>query len=78
MGSNAVGTRPDRGVKRNFDGHRHFDDKFHSRVAGYKFSDLIFVEVFSGTAGLTAAIRRLGCHQATGVDAHVTKQVKSL
>ena len=46
-------------------------------MAGYKFSDLIFVEVFSGTAGLTAAVCRLGCHQATGVDAHVTKQVKS-
>ena len=69
--------QPGRGAKRNFDVSQQFDVQFHDRVAGHKFSDLIFVEVFSGTAGLTAAVRRLGCHQATGVDAHVTKQVKS-
>eukprot|EP00435_Cladocopium_sp_Y103_P032952 s285_g8.t1 len=39
--------------------------------------DLIFVEIFSGTAGLTAEVRRLGCQHGTGVDAHVTKQVKA-
>ena len=40
-------------------------------------SNLLFVEVFSGTAGLTAEVRRLGCQHSTGVDAHVTKQVKA-
>ena len=40
-------------------------------------SNLLFIEVFSGTAGLTAEVRRLGCQHSTGVDAHVTKQVKA-
>ena len=51
--------------------------KFSSRVRGISLADLIFVEVFSGTAGLTAEVRRLGCQHSTAVDAHVTKQVKA-
>lgn len=35
------------------------------------------VEVFSGTAGLTAAMRQIGMHSSLGGDAHVTKQVKA-
>jgi hypothetical protein len=38
---------------------------------------LYFVEVFSGTAGLTAEVRRLGCQRSTGIGAHVTKQAKA-
>ena len=35
------------------------------------------MEVFSGTGGLTAAIRHIGLTHSIGVDAHVTKRVKS-
>ena len=35
------------------------------------------VEVFSGTAGFTAACRRAGLTQSVGIDAHVNKQTKS-
>ena len=35
------------------------------------------VEVFSGTAGLTAAMRQIGMHSSLGGDTHVTKQVKA-
>eukprot|EP00435_Cladocopium_sp_Y103_P044001 s1511_g12.t1 len=67
----------DRGVKRSFDDGSDFDLKFSSRVKDVSIKDLIFIEIFSGTAGLTAEVRRLGCQHSTGVDAHVTKQVKS-
>lgn len=50
---------------------------FTDRVRDYKIADLVFFEVFSGTAGLTAAVRRMGCQHGVGIDAHVTKQVKA-
>ena len=50
---------------------------FTDRVRDYKIADLVFFEVFSGTAGLTAAVRRMGCQHGAGIDAHVTKQVKA-
>lgn len=34
-------------------------------------------DVYSGTAGLTAALRRVGLTNSLGVDAHVTKQVRA-
>ena len=68
---------PDRGVKRSFDTASDFATNFPNRVRGLDFANLVFIEVFSGTAGLTAAVRRAGCQHGTGVDAHVTKQVKA-
>ena len=35
------------------------------------------VEIYSGTAGLTAALRRIGMTSSLGIDAHVTKQVRA-
>ena len=38
--------------------------------------DRIFVELFSGTGGLCAEVRRLGLSNSVGVDAHVSKHTK--
>lgn len=65
------------GVKRSFDDSKQFSRLFTSRVQGISIASLYFVEVFSGTAGLTAEVRRLGCQRSTGIGAHVTKQVKA-
>ena len=73
----AVNPMPDQEVKRSFDTTSDFATKFSNRVRGLDFANLVFIEVFSGTAGLTAAVRRVGCQHGTGVDAHVTKQVKA-
>lgn len=70
-------TQFDQGVKRSFDGTDEFSTKFFHRFNQVPLNDLIFIEVFSGTAGLTAAVRRMGCQHSAGIDAHVTKQVKS-
>ena len=51
--------------------------QFSERVFGKSIADLLFVEVFSGTGGLTAAIRHIGLAHSIGVDAHVTKRVKA-
>ena len=51
--------------------------QFSKRVFGKSIADLLFIEVFSGTGGLTAAIRHIGLAHSIGVDAHVTKRVKS-
>eukprot|EP00435_Cladocopium_sp_Y103_P066237 s1265_g28.t1 len=67
----------DRGVKRSFGDISSFAQKLSDRVNGILLSDLIFIEIFSGTAGLTAEVRRMGCQHSTGIDAHVTKQVKA-
>ena len=64
-------------VKRSFDETMDFAAKFADRVHNNSLSDLIFVEIFSGTAGLTAAVRKLGFAHSLGIDAHVNKQVKS-
>ena len=77
MTKSAVVPKLAQGVKRNFDATMSFSDKFSKRVANHNIADLVFIEIFSGTAGLTAAVRRMGCKHSTGVDAHVTKQVKS-
>eukprot|EP00435_Cladocopium_sp_Y103_P035379 s386_g9.t1 len=54
-----------------------FSKKFSDRVRDRPLSALKLIEVFSGTGGLTAEVRRPGCHHSVGVDAHVTKQVKA-
>ena len=46
-------------------------------MLGISIANLYFVEVFSGTAGHTAEVRRLGCQRSTGIGAHVTKQVRA-
>lgn len=59
----------ERGLKRNFDSNDDFSTQFSKRVNNVSIADLLFVEVFSGTAGLTAAVRRLGFQHSTAVDA---------
>jgi tetrahydromethanopterin S-methyltransferase subunit E len=56
----AVNPMPDQEVKRSFDTTSDFATKFSNRVRGLDFANLVFIEVFSGTAGLTAAVRRVG------------------
>ena len=53
-----------------------FTDRVRNRVAGKKLEDLIFVELFSGTGGLCAEVRRLGLSNSVGVDAHISKHTK--
>ena len=53
--------------------HRRLKDK----VEGKSLSDLIAIEVFSGTAGLCAAVGKLGLSSSVGVDAHVSKKTKA-
>ena len=47
------------------------------RVADKPLSQLVFIEIFSGTGGLCAEVRRLGLGSSVGIDAHISKQVKS-
>ena len=54
-----------------------FFDKLSSRVCGKQLVDLVFIEIFSGTGGLCAEVRKLGLANSIGVDAHVSKQTKS-
>ena len=54
-----------------------FMSRVRDRIGGKKLEDLIFVELFSGTAGLCAEVRRLGLSSSVGVDAHISKQTKS-
>ena len=68
---------PDRCIKRHHDNFSEFNVQFSKRVFGKSIADLLFIEVFSGTGGLTAAIRHIGLAHSIGVDAHVTKRVKS-
>lgn len=65
------------GVKRNFDDSTQFSNMFSRRAQGISITNLYFIEVFSGTAGLCAEVRRLGCQHSKGIDAHITKQVKA-
>ena len=37
----------------------------------------LFVEIFSGTAGLTAAVRKVGLHSSVGIDSSVNTQCKA-
>ena len=75
--SPSVGATADRRVCDKFDAENFFQEKLFQRVSGRSINDLYMVEVFSGTAGLTAAMRQIGMHSSLGVDAHVTKQVKA-
>lgn len=54
-----------------------FEAKFVQRVKGHQLSSLLFIEVFSGTAGLCAEVRRHGLLSSVGVDAHVAKRTKA-
>ena len=54
-----------------------FFRQLNQRVADKPLSQLVFIELFSGTGGLCAEVRRLGLNSSVGVDAHVSKQVKS-
>ena len=47
------------------------------RVHGRPIDQLVFTEIFSGTAGLTAKVKRLGLAGSIGVDAHVSKSLRS-
>ena len=53
-----------------------FTSRVGDRVTGKKLEDLVFVELFSGTGGLCAEVRRLGLSNSIGVDAHVSKHTK--
>lgn len=75
--SSSVGPAEGRSAKRKFDDISNFETKFSQRVAGKSITDLYAVEVYSGTAGLTAALRRVGLVHSLGVDAYITKQVKA-
>ena len=66
-----------RTVKRKQTCTDDFSSQLASRIKGKPFSQLLVIEFFSGTGGLTAAVRKLGMTQSLGVDAHVTKQVKA-
>ena len=54
-----------------------FFRQLSQRVADKPLNQLVFIEIFSGTGGLCAEVRRLGLHSSVGIDAHVSKQVKS-
>ena len=54
-----------------------FFRQLNQRVADKPLSQLVFIELFSGTGGLCAEVRRLGLNSSVGVDAHISKQVKS-
>ena len=54
-----------------------FFRQLNQRVADKPLSQLVFIEIFSGTGGLCAEVRRLGLGSSVGVDAHISKQVKS-
>ena len=54
-----------------------FFRQLSQRVADKPLNQLVFIEIFSGTGGLCAEIRRLGLHSSVGIDAHISKQVKS-
>ena len=43
-------------------------ERLEQRIAGKPLKDLVFLEVFAGSAGLTAAVRRLGLPLARGLD----------
>ena len=53
-----------------------FIGRVGDRVTGKKLEDLVFVELFSGTGGLCAEVRRLGLSNSIGVDAHISKHTK--
>ncbi len=62
-------------------GDSHLSSKFFrqlgQKVADKPLNQLVFIEIFSGTGGLCAEVRRLGIDSCVGIDAHVSKQVKA-
>ena len=40
-------------------------------------SQCLFLEIFAGTAGLTAAVRKVGLHSSVGVDNSVSTSCKA-
>ena len=48
-----------------------------SRVSGKPLHQLMFVEVFAGTAGFCAAVRRQGLHRSVGVDHQAPRNVQA-
>ena len=51
--------------------------KARSRVSGKPLHQLMFVEVFAGTAGFCAAVRRQGLHRSVGVDHQAPRNVQA-
>ena len=49
-------------------------ERLEKRIAGKPLKDLVFLEVFAGSAGLTAAVRRLGLPLARGLDRTVGRR----
>ena len=47
--------------------------KLSAKVKGKSLSDLVFLDVFCGSGGLCAAVRRLGMKLSVGVDSHAQK-----
>ncbi len=54
-----------------------FFRQLSQRAADKPLNQLVFIELFSGAGGLCAEVRRLGLNSSVGVDAHISKQVKS-
>ena len=64
--------------KRKFSTHEDsFLNIFSVRLKGHKLEDLVFIEIFSGSGGLTAEVRKRGLISSVGVDCSISKQVKS-
>ena len=53
-----------------------FLDTAKQRIAGRSVQSLIFLEVFCGTGGLCAAVRKLGMKRSFGVDHHANRAAK--
>ena len=47
------------------------------RVNGKPLADIVFIEIFSGTGGLCAEVRKWGLANSIGIDADISKQTKS-
>lgn len=50
-------------------------DMLTLRVKDVHVEDMIFLEIFSGTGGLTAAVRRRGLKHSVGVDSSIRQGV---
>ena len=53
-----------------------FLDRVRQRVAGKQISEMYSLELFCGTGGLTAELRKLGLNDSIGVDNHVHSRLK--
>ena len=57
--------------------HDSFRELLSAKVQGNPLEKLVMIELFSGTAGLTAEVRKLGLKQSIGIDAHVAAHTKA-